>query len=327
MLLLRLPLSPRLTLPFILLLTACGPLSVERVDHRTENPHASGEGDEVEAKPSQRPTDTADRDDKPAKASKEPKTPQDKTTYDEALDRSASLFFYQSAPDLSDLFAPNGTSQLCWPTTLAYTLESLRTAHVPPLTKLEKANVRDLYAACGTDRKIGTTMPQGVTCAAGKLTTAGYEAQLKVTGLDAKWKTFGLYPANTDADESVVSPAVLRQELNAGSSVILFVGYYRLDTEKNVWTRARGHFITITGFGYRADWDDEVLDLHVVNPGNDYEGDSHDDALQPDVVRMSRITATAALPKEVAFELRGPHFEMGENAVAAIESVLEIRAK
>lgn len=309
-----------------MLFAACG---VDRYDRRTDEPNSSGPEDEIEGRPQEKPETAPTGDAARPKPSKEPKTPQKDSVYDETLDRTASHFFFQSDPELSDLFAPNGTSQLCWPTTLAYTLESLRTSHEPPLSKLKKPTVRELFAACGTDRKIGTTMPQGVTCADAKLTAAGYEPNLKVTGLDAKWKAFGLYPEATASEETVVSPVVLRRDLKAGSSVILFVGYYRLDAEKGVWTRARGHFVTVTGFGYRAAWEGEVLDLHVVNPGHDYEAEAPAErgALEPDVVRMSRIAAAAALPPEVAFELRGPRFEPGEGAVAAVESALEIRPK
>lgn len=324
---LRLPLLSRLLLSSVLLLSACGPFAAEKVDHRSEKPNASGPEEPVDGKPVADPAPAEKPAAEKPRVSTEPKTPQKETIYDETLDRTATHFFYQSSAELSDLFAPNGTSQLCWPTALAYTLESLRVSSEPPLSKLQKPSVRELFAACDTDKKIGTTMPQGVTCADAKIAGAGYQPNLKVTGVDAKWKKFGLYPQTTTATESVVTPTLLRKILTDGSSAILFVGYYRFDRAKGTWGRTRGHFVSITGFGYRAEWDGEVIDLHVVNPGHDYRAESPDDPLAPDVVRMSPLSGSAAKLPEVGYELKGPLFELGEDAVASVESVLEIQPK
>ncbi len=298
-------------------LTGCGTLEKTLLG-RSPSPNHSGPDPEVDAPPASTPPET---DGKPPVVTSTPSATPPK--FDEQVDHTARLLYFQSELSLTDLFSANGSSQLCWPTTLSYVVDYLRTTHRPTFAKLESPDIRAFATLCGTDRTTGTTLPQGVSCIDKLATEAGYPLSLEVTGLDAKWQAFGLFPQKTTVHEQSISPVDLRRALNAEQSVILFVGFYEIDEVHHTWTRIRGHFVAATGFGYQAAWKNDELSVTVVNPGVDYSL-RPSPSLPGDVVDLRRITKTdlPALPPDVDFQISGPGFPATKSSIAVVESAI-----
>jgi hypothetical protein len=256
--------------------------------------------------------------------------------YDLQSRRSFSMRYYQATPTLSDLFADPSTpssSMLCWPTVMAYEMDYQRNHRRLPLPKLTAippasesaadqkaaASVRSLAKLCETDSRVGTTAPQAATCLAKFYESSGYRADLTIIGNDSQWATSGLYPAGTKAEHRPATPQDLRAALNADKSVILLVGFYRLNAVDQQWERLRGHFVSITGYSYRRTWLEEEMTLTLANPAVLYTGDQASSTVKMRLLAHQIINE--GLPDNATYTLRGPNIS-GETFTTMIETAM-----
>lgn len=233
--------------------------------------------------------------------------------YDAHASHAVALNFYQAAPALKDLFATNGTSQLCFPAALSYSMEYQRSYRQPALSALPdvseskgaSAVVRHFTTACKTDKSVGTTVLQGVSCIDEHYKAASLTPHIAVSGVDASWGRFGIYPKGVEARTGSITPDGLRKDVDADAGVILLIGFYKYDSETRTYKRERGHFVSLTGYGWDQEWGARELSLQIVNPGVDYSrrGDKDDF----DRVRMVKVEKAESrkYPADVDYEVLG----------------------
>lgn len=264
-----------------------------------------------------------------------------RTIYDEVLDRSIAMPYYQSASALRDLFLdPSNpkTSQLCWPTALAYQMEYQRRYSAKLLTKLSDASpdnlsplqtnsvdVRHLASICGTDSKLGTTLPQGAACIAALYEHAGYRPDITIIGNDAQWADLGMYPKDAVAKRRSVNPTDLRVALQADQSVILLIGYYRFDKTLSHWQRLNGHFVSVTGYAHRTQWENQETTIRLVNPAIDYHQRDQASSLAK-VRQFDRSRNDSGLPEDASLALEGSSLQ-ATDSLLVIESAIIFGAK
>ena len=257
--------------------------------------------------------------------------------YDLESRRTFSMRYYQAAPSLTDLFADPAvpaSSMLCWPTVMAYEMDYQRNHRRRSLPKLATAtavatessvdqkaasDVRSLAKLCDTDARVGTTAPQAAACLAKFYDNAGYSADLTIIGNDAQWATGGLYPPGTKAEHRPTTPPDLRAALNADKSVILLVGFYRLNVADQQWERLRGHFVSVTGYSYRRAWVEDEMTLTLANPAVLYAGDQAFSAVKMRL--LAHQTISKGLPENATYVLRGPNIS-GETFTTVIETAV-----
>ena len=249
--------------------------------------------------------------------------------FDESSVRLGGQHYYQWDARLKDLFSPTtSVSQLCWPAALAAEMDYRRSRVASPFNALPEVGsgdhkapdeIRYFTRLCETDRDIGTTVIQGVRCIDKHLKASGLAPSIKVSGVDAQWQAFGLFPSGVTSSDGSIVPEILRHELQAGTSVLLLIGYYSRNAMSGALKRERGHFVAITGFAYRNEWGDERLDLHLMNPAVAPAGTAANDTYE--AVELRKLPASANAPQDVKYELLGKGFGEGSR-MALIESAV-----
>jgi hypothetical protein len=231
--------------------------------------------------------------------------------YDEYLRQPIAGIYFQADARLEDLFDPSGGSQLCWPAAMAYQMRYQRTLRDPSFVKLpdvasdfrdgeakRAAETRYFASACKTSPETGTTMPQGAACLDQHFRKVGLLPRLTVTGIDSQWAAFGMYPTGTTVRRDPVTPATLRKDLEDGRGVIMLIGFYTYDEDRDAWVRERGHFVSVVGYGYKSAWDEDQMTLRLANPANDYVAFGAEEAF--DAVTMARLDLEHGRPPENA---------------------------
>lgn len=249
---------------------------------------------------------------------------------------------FQSSSLLKDLFANQDdplSSQLCMPTTLAYEAEYQRLHRAAPLPQLKDpsaaelpkteaaaADVRYFTTLCKTNLQVGTTVPQGVACIDAYYKEANLGLDATVIGVDAQWKSYGLYPELTVAEKRAVSVPDIRTALTRDASVIMLVGFYLKNANTGKYDRSKGHFLSVAGYDYDAALGDTEMSLTVVNPAQDYE--SATDGRVADKLNMKKILGTDLpnFPEYTGFLLQGTGFE-GTSYVTVVESIIVFAPK
>jgi hypothetical protein len=179
------------------------------------------------------------------------------------------------------------------------------------------ASVRHFTKACDTDiANDGTTAPQGVKCIDATYRAAGYTPHISVLGNDSQWAAFGMFPEGTGIEERSVELADLRTALDADHSVILLVGFYRMSSDGKRWDRIKGHYISVTGYGYdRAEGSDDMT-LLVVDPSIDYGKGKPFNAVT--MRQREAAGVQTGLPENASYDLTGESISFG-----AIRTVVE----
>lgn len=252
--------------------------------------------------------------------------------FDEEAKRSAGLHYYQWDARLKDLFSPTtAVSQLCWPAALAAEMEWQRTKGDGALKALpelrrgptkETDETRYFAGLCETDRETGTTVIQGVRCIDKHIKAAELSPSIHVGGIDAEWDRIGFFPDSVESTEGPIRLESLRRDVAAGKSVFLLVGFYSRD-RSGALKRERGHFVAVTGFGYKNVWTDERQKLRIMNPAVEPSGSAASDVYE--AVELSKTPAGEKVPTGVAYLLIGDGFSDG-SLKAYVESSISFSA-
>lgn len=236
--------------------------------------------------------------------------------YDEAINFAPGLTVFQQDPRLKDLFAPNGDSNLCWPTTMAMAMAYYKLWNQPPLSALPTVvdpltgdftqQVREFAKMCKTDSVNGTQLEDAVQC------TRDY---LQSGGAAHPWAYWlGVNAWEAPAGESLtnykhaVTPSDIRSAIQAGSGVILEIRWYQFDTTLKKWYDHYGHYVWIAGYDYDSSWGNDHIFLKVVNPNINYSGTTPN--YRWDTVTMMKIPQKSGdtYPSETEYFLDGYGF-------------------
>lgn len=164
----------------------------------------------------------------------------------------------QKDPSLSDLFSVHRKSELCGPIVLANILKHQKTRYSRLAVRGSTEDlVRKLFVRCRTHREGGTRLRDLISCTQKFYQDSGYQfPMIKIIGPDR------FFNPN---DASLVKKVTFRditEQLRRGYSVILEIGWYKLDIATKSWYQAGGHYVWVVGYSNRK--------LRIVNPEIDY---------------------------------------------------------
>jgi hypothetical protein len=172
---------------------------------------------------------------------------------------------YQEDQSFANLFAADGSSEICGPTAMSNVLLYLKHEHGPTFPKLlgdMKDSDRDahdvveyMFRSCHTSKSAGTTSAQLQSCTRAELRISGYEPLVA--------QARGAWP-----EKKALGPEDLRaeskSEWHAGDPVgksdrgaILLFGWY----DKKTYRREGGHFVVLAGYDA-----DQTRVVYVTNP-------------------------------------------------------------
>lgn len=171
---------------------------------------------------------------------------------------------YQEDQRYADLFAENGSSQICGPTAMANALIYLRFNHAPtfplilqhsrPAGSTNGSYVETLFDLCKTNNNNGTGVINMRNCAVDALTEGGYNtANTFIRGIHSDKENQRFAPG--PGDLRVMSQTSWKPGADVSKSdraVVLLLGWYTVDwkaaTRQWVYTRNGGHYVTLAGY-------------------------------------------------------------------------------
>jgi hypothetical protein len=161
---------------------------------------------------------------------------------------------YQEDQSFANLFAKDGSSEICGPTAMSNVLLYMKHAHSPTFPKL-LSNINDsdqnahdvvehMFETCHTSKSEGTGSMQLQGCARSEIKNAGYEI--------GETKAHGAFP-----EGKAITPNEARDEAKADHGVILMFGWY----DRKTYKRDGGHYVALAGYDA-----EKIRVLYVTNP-------------------------------------------------------------
>ena len=232
--------------------------------------------------------------------------------FDESVNYQPSLNLWNDAAQLTDLYGTHG-SQLCAPIAMAHGMHYLRDvvgfASLLPVGDLDRDGVNDSYkdriryffAACGTDREIGTHYHEAQACMSSYVQQAGYKPWVYIVGPHAINAPVGT-PLSTMQHTLTIND--VRNYVKQKLMVLMGVGWYNYNPTTKTYTRIGGHFFNVYGYDYNLAAGETQIQLQAVNSLQNYAGQLPYDTLQMTAVPADGTT----YPSDARFVITGPGF-------------------
>ncbi len=177
------------------------------------------------------------------------------------------LNMYEDDQKFANIFAENGSSEICGPAAMANALIYLKFNHMPIFPKILEhsaaANatngsyVETLFHLCKTDKNTGTGIYDLRNCAIDSLTEGQYNtSNTYIRGIHSDHPIQKYAPNPGDLrlmSQSSYQPGA--SSIASDRGVVLLFGWYTVtldpSTRKNIYQRVGGHYVTLAGYDNR----------------------------------------------------------------------------
>jgi hypothetical protein len=241
-------------------------------------------------------------------------------SFAESVNHAPPFQVYQKGPELQDLFPARGSSNLCWPSSLAHRMFYDQTYFNPPLKNLSlsttsghldvKSAVKKFVDLCHTGVESGTPQSGKVSCISQFFKQSGYNVEAFSIGPSARYAmAVSGQVGGATSEYRPVQVSDLRKYISQDYGVILHVGWLKFNKKKRAWVQSKSHSLNAYGYDYDPSWGEGRIVLKVANPDVDYSGRSPSQYFDSVVVSELRRKPGIRYPAMADLVVRGPGFD------------------
>jgi hypothetical protein len=258
-------------------------------------------------------------------------------SFAESVNHAPPFQVYQRGPELQDLFPAKGSSNLCWPSSLAHRMFYFQNYVQPPLKNLSlpttaghldvKTAVKTFVQLCHTGVETGTPQAGKVSCISQYFKQNGYNVEAFAIGQAGRYSMAAAGVAGVPTSEyRPVEISDLRKYISQGYAVILHVGWLKFDKRRREWVQSRSHSLNAYGYDYDPSWGTGRIVLKVANPDVDYS--SRPTTQYFDSVTVSELRRKPGIryPAMANLVVRGPGFD-NRKRLPVLEDVFVFRPR
>jgi hypothetical protein len=221
-----------------------------------------------------------------------------KLAYDEVLIKASNFSVNQYHEGLKNLFAKNGTSLLCGPSTLATSfIEDFKSTQEGKSLKLDgvaasgasiDANllVRQLSKCSDFTPENGANTANTSNCIVKIYQSAGLNYEVKIV-TNLKRDLFKNLHDSVKTETREPHPNDIVMALNTDHHVIGLIDFFTVNKD-NSWKVTDGHIIRINGYARRNKWPKDILNLYITDPVVSYSPSAYP-RMHPTILSRSSI--------------------------------------